>query len=48
MVALGGTAGGVSFGTLEEDAGQSVWSPPVGEGHGAFGVGDVGGLTVTL
>ena len=48
MVTLGGDAGGVSFGTLVEGAGQSVWSAPAGEGRGAFGVGAVGGLAVTL
>ena len=48
MVTLGGGACGVSFGTLGEGAGKSVWSAPAGEGRGAFGVGAVGGLTVTL
>ena len=48
MVTLGGDAGGVSFNTLGVGAGQSVWSTPAGEGRGAFGVGAVGGLTVTL
>ena len=48
MVTLGGTVGGVSFGTLGESTGQSVWSTPVGEGHVAFRVGAVGGITVTL
>ena len=48
MVTLSGNAGGVSFGTLREGAGQSVWSAPAGEGRGAFGIGDVGGLAVTL
>ena len=48
MVTLGGDAGGVSFGTLVEGAGQCVWSAPAGEGRGAFGVGAVGGLAVTL
>ena len=48
MVTLGGNAGGVSFGTLGEGAGQSIWSTSAGEGHGAFGVGAVGVLAVTL
>ena len=48
MVTLGGGAGWVSFGTLGEGVGQSVWSAPAGEGRGDFGVGAVGGLTVTL
>ena len=48
MVTLGGNAGGVRFGTLGEGVGQSVWSTPVGEGRGAFGVVDVGGLAVML
>ena len=48
MVTLGGDAGGVSFGTLGEGAGQSVWSMLVGEGCGAFRVGSVGGLAVML
>ena len=48
MVTIGGNAGGVSFGTLVEGAGQSVWSAPAGEGSGAFGLGDVGGLVVRL
>ena len=45
---LGGDAGGMSFGTLREGAGQYVWSAPAGEGRGAFWVGAVGGLAVTL
>ena len=48
MVTLGGNLGGVSFGTLGEGMGQYVWSTPAGEGCGAFGVGAVGGLAVTL
>ena len=48
MVTLGGTLGGVRFGTLREGAGQYVWSTPVGEGHGACTVEAVGGLAVTL
>ena len=48
MVTLGGNAGGVSLGTLGEVTGQYVWSTPAGEGCGAFGVGAVGGLAVTL
>ena len=48
MVTLSGNVGGVSFGTLGEGAGQSVWSTPAGEGRGAFVVGAVGGLAVTL
>ena len=30
MVTLGGNVGGMSFGTLKEGAGQSVWSAPAG------------------
>ena len=30
MVTLGGNVGGVSFGTLGEGVGQSVWSTPTG------------------
>ena len=48
MVTLGGTVGGVSFVILGEDARQSVWSAPAGEGHGAFGLGAVVILVVTL
>ena len=48
MVTLGGNVGGVSFGTLREGAGQSIWSMPAGEGRGAFRVGAVGGLALTL
>ena len=48
MVTLGVYAGGVSFGILGEDAGQSVWSAPAGEGHGAFWLGAVVILVVTL
>ena len=48
MVTLGGNVGGVSFDTLGEDAGQSVWSMPAGEGCGAFRVGAVEGLAATL
>ena len=48
MVTLGGNAGGVRFGTLGEGVGQSVWSTHVGEGRGAFGLVDVGGLAVML
>ena len=47
MVTLGDNAVGVSVGTFGDGAGQSVWSVPAGEGRGAFGVGDVGGLAVT-
>ena len=43
-----GNAGGVILGTLGEGTGQYVWSTPAGEGCGAFGVGAVGGLAVTL
>ena len=46
MVTIGGNAGWVSFGTLGEGAGKSVWSVPAGEGRGAFGA--VGGLAVML
>ena len=48
MFTLGGNVGGVSFGTLGEGAGQSVCSTLAGEGRGAFRVGAVGGLAVTL
>ena len=48
MFALGGNIGGVSFGTLVEGAGQSVWSTRAGEGHGDFRVGAVEGLAVAL
>ena len=48
IVTLGVNVGGVIFGILGECAGQSVWSMPAGEGRGAFRVGDVGGLAVTL
>ena len=48
MVTLSGNLGGVSFGTLGEGAGQSVWSTPAGEGCGAFRLGAVEGLVVTL
>ena len=48
MVTLGGNVGGVSFGTLGEGAGKSVLSTPAGKGRGAFRVGAVGGLAVTL
>ena len=48
MFTLGGNVGGVRFGTLGEGAGQSIWSTPVDEGRGAFRVGAVGVLAVTL
>ena len=48
MVTLGDNLDGVSFGTLGEGAGKSVWSAPAGEGRGAFGLGAGGGLAVTL
>ena len=48
MVTLGVNVGGVSFFTLGEGAGQSIWSTPAGEGRGSFRVGAVGGITVTL
>ena len=48
MVSLGVNVGGVSFGTLGEGAGQSVWITSAGEGRGAFRVGAVWGLAVTL
>ena len=48
IVTLGGTVGGVSFGTLGKGAGQSVCSTPAGAGRGDFRVGAVGGLAVTL
>ena len=48
MVTIGGNVGGAIFGILREGVGQSIWSTPTGEGRGAFRVGAVGGLTVTL
>ena len=48
MVTLGGNVVGVSFGTLGEGAGQSVWNTTAGEGRGAFIAGAFGGLTMTL
>ena len=48
MVILGGNLVGVSFVTLGDGAGQSVWSTYVGEGRGAFRAEAVGGLAVTL
>ena len=48
MVTLGGNAVGVSFGTLGEGAGKSVWSAPAGAGRGVFGAFAVGGFSVTL
>ena len=47
MVTLDGNVGEVSFGTLGEGAGQSVWITPAGEGRGAFRRGDVDRLAVT-
>ena len=38
----------MSVGTLRDGAGQSVWSAPTGAGHGAFGVPDVVGFSVTF
>ena len=48
MVTLGGNVVGVSFGTLGEGTGQSVWNTTAGEGLGPFRAGDVRGITVTL
>ena len=48
MVTLGGNVVGVSFGTLGEGTGQSVWKTTAGEGRGDFRAGTVGGLEVTL
>ena len=48
IATLGGNAVGVSFGTLREGAGQSLWSTTTGEGCGAFRAGYIGGLAVTL
>ena len=48
MVTLGGNAVGVSFGTLGEGAGQSIWNTAAGEVCGAFIAGAVWGLAVTL
>ena len=48
MVTLGGNAVGLSFGTLGEGAGQSVWNTTAGEGRGALRAGAVGGLAVML
>ena len=46
MVTLGGNAVGVSFGTLREGVGQSVWITTAGEVRSAFRAGAVGGLAV--
>ena len=48
MVTLGGNAVGVSFVTLGEGAGQSVWNKTAGEGCGDLRAGTVGGLAVAL
>ena len=48
MVTLGVNSDGVSFGTLGEGAGQSIWSTPAGEGRCAIGIGAVGGLAVRV
>ena len=48
MVTLGYDAGGVSFGTLGDGAGQSVWSAPAGAGRSVFWALSVGGFYVTL
>ena len=48
MVNLGDNSGGVRVGTLEDSAGQSVWSAPAGAGRGVFGACAVGGFSVTL
>ena len=48
MVTLGGSAVGVSFGTLEEGAGQHGWNTTAGAGRGALTAGAVGRLAVTL
>ena len=48
MVILGGNIVGVSFGTLREGAGKSVWISTAGEGCDAFRAGAVGGIAVTL
>ena len=48
MVTLGVNAGGLSFGTLVDGAGQSVWSAPAGASRGVFGVTAVGGFLVTF
>ena len=48
MVTLGGSAVGVSFGTLGEGAGQSGWHTTAGVGCDAVGAGAIGGLAVTL
>ena len=48
MVTLDGNVVGVSFGTLKEGAGQSVWNTTAGKVHVAFRAGAVGGITVTL
>ena len=48
MVTLGGNVVGVSFGTLGEGTGQSVWNTTVGEGRDAFRSGAVGRLALTL
>ena len=48
MVTLGVNAGGVSIGTLRDDAGQSVWSAPAGASCGVLGITAVGGFLVTF
>ena len=48
MVSLGGSAVGVSFGTLGESVVQSGWTKTVGASRGALRAGAVGGFVVTL
>ena len=48
VVPLGGSAVGVSVGTLGEGVGQYGWHTTAGVGRGALGAGDFGGLAVTL
>ena len=48
MVTLGGNVVGVSFVTLGEGAGKSVWNMTAGEVCSSFRAGAVGGLAVTL
>ena len=48
MVTFSGNAVWLSFGTLREGAGQSVWNTNAVEGRGALRAGAVGGLAVML
>ena len=48
LATLGGSAVGVSFGTLREGAGQYGCHMTAGVGRGALGAGSVGVFAVTL